>query len=88
MNAPKEDSRKKKTTGQWEKKPVKGKYPWTPREATPGELLAVVAGGLLTSRAINIFIRRFLRADRLDAPHARRYHVDDTEPLPSICEIN
>lgn len=55
-----------------EKKTVKGKYSWTPREATPGELLAVIAGGLLTSRAINIFIRRFLRADRLDAPHARR----------------
>lgn len=42
-----------------EEKIFKGKYSWTPREATPAELLADVAGGLLTSRAINIFIRRF-----------------------------
>ena len=84
----KKKKRKRKRRNGGEKKPVKSKYPWTPREATPGELLAVVAGGLLTSRAINIFIRRFLRADRLNAPHARRYHADDTEPLPSICEIN
>lgn len=52
----------------------KGKYSRTPREATPAELLAVVAGGLLTSRAINIFIRRFLfwPASRFSAvaPHA------------------
>lgn len=66
----KEREREKKGGKRWL---VKGKYPWTPREATPAELLAAVAGGLLTSRAINIFIRRFHSADRLGAPHARRY---------------
>lgn len=66
---------KKERKGKREKgRRFKGKYSQTPREATPAELLADIAGGLLTSRAINIFIRRFLSASKPNlcpAPHVQ-----------------
>lgn len=62
---------KKKERGEKREKErkFKGKYSQTPREATPAELLADIAGGLLTSRAINIFIRRFFKPILRSAPH-------------------
>lgn len=89
---------KKERKGKREKgRRFKGKYSQTPREATPAELLADVAGGLLTSRAINIFIRRFLSAPPSRSPvllhmcnHCQRL-IDTSQQrgtASSVCEID